>query len=234
MLENHHSSSTIGDMVLAKETKNTLQDNSFYYQKYGIEYVMKNIYAGSVPREVVSKAMVPMLLQGLYYLPQSYIVNREIFNYEFDLLHKPLLQGLEQISEFIFIDIQTSNNISTKDVLEEADIIVVNIPHEPEKMEQCFSSMTLSFDNLFFLVSNYQKNTQWNLRRILDKYNVSKDRMGVVPYNMELEFAGYQGRVLQFINQNSHNAWEGENAYFIRKLRGTTKLLQNMIREKRR
>lgn len=234
LLENHYGLHNIGDIILAPEQINEIREQSRYYYKYGIEYVLKQLYTGENGADVIRQTAIPLLYTSMYYLPQSYIVNREVFNYEFNLVREKLFHCLEETSDFIFIDTETNQNLSSNSILSEADLIVVNLPQDPQIMDNFFDHYTSIREKGVFLIGEYQKEYAWNLRRICYRYHISRDRIGVIPYNMELEESLRQGRLLQFLNRNYYQASGRENDYFIRQTKKASMMVrQNLLQIRR-
>ena len=97
LLENHYSYKSIASIVLPGEQVEQLKESGRYYNREGIEYVLKGLYSGEDGSELLRHAAMPLLYTSMYYLPQSYIINKEVFNYEFSLVYKKLFYNLEAL-----------------------------------------------------------------------------------------------------------------------------------------
>lgn len=229
LLENHYNLRNIGDLVLPPERIECLQEQGHYYHKYGLEHLLKELHSGRQNPEVVHQTAIPLLFQDLFYLPQSYIVNRDVFNYEFELVRESLFQCLEEFSDFLFVDTETNRNLSSTRILSEADIVVVNLRQDPVMLTEFFDNYSMLLEKAVFLIGKYQQEHTWNLRRICHRYHIPRERIGVIPYNMELEEAMRQGRLLQFLNRNSEGKIGKENAYLMRQLKHAAGMLLSRI-----
>lgn len=231
MLENHYNVNNLGGMLLAPEKTAMLRESGQYFNKYGIEYILKRLYTGEPGELLLRKASIPLLYSSLYYLPQSYIVNKEVFNYEFDLVHRDLFQCLEGFSDVVFIDTESNGNASTLAILEEADLIVVNFAQDLKAWEDYFENYSSLSEKSVFLIGRYQKEYSWDITRLRKKYHISRDRIGVIPFNMELQTAMQEGRMLQFLNRNYLRNVHAENEYLMREMkRSAVMLKENMLR----
>lgn len=234
LLENHYSLHSLGNILLAPEQITSLKEQGQYYDKYGIEYVLKQIYSGHSGSDLIRQISIPLLYTNMYYLPQSYIVNREVFNYEFDLVREELFRSLEEISDYVFIDTETNQNLSSNTILSDADMIVVNLRQDPVMLDEFFENYSSVREKAVYLLGEYQPEIAWNLRRICYRYRISRDQIGVVPYNIELEESMNQGRVLQFLNRNYYKASGRENDYFMRQVRKASLMVrQNLLKIRR-
>lgn len=229
LLENHYALRNIGDLVLPPERIECLQEQGHYYHKYGLEHLLKELHSGRQTPDMVHQTAIPLLFQDLFYLPQSYIVNRDVFNYEFELVREALFQCLEEFSDMLFVDTETNRNLSSISILSDADIIVVNLRQDPVMLTEFFENYSAMQDKTVFLLGKYQQEHTWNLRRICYRYHISRERIGVIPYNMEFEEAMRQGRLLQFLNRNSEGKTGKENAYFMRQVKHAASMLLSRI-----
>ncbi len=216
LLENHYSINSISDIVLAREQIEQLKENGRYYNRDGIEYVLKGIYSGKNGEDLIRHAALPLLYTNIYYLPQSYIVNKEVFNYEFSLVYKELFYNLELFSDNVFIDTERNENLSSNTILYEADMVVVNLLQDKASLREFFDNYSSIQEKAVYLIGSYQPELLFNYRRICYEYHIPKDKIGIIPYNIELLESMSQGRVVQFLNRNYEKASCRENEYFMR------------------
>ena len=78
LLENHYNVNNLNGMLLSQEKIAMLHETGQYYNKYGIEYILKRLYTGTASEQLIRKASIPLLYSSIYYLPQSYILNIEV------------------------------------------------------------------------------------------------------------------------------------------------------------
>lgn len=231
LLENHYNVNNLAGILLSPERTAMLRESSQYYSKYGIEYILKRLYTGESGERLIRRASIPLLYSSIYYLPQSYIVNKEVFNYEFDLVHKDLFQCLERFSDIVYIDTESNGNASTIQILQEADLIVVNMNQELASWEDYFENYESLLHKSVFLVGRYQREYSWSVLKLRRKFQIPRDRIGAIPYNMELQAAMQEGRMLQFLNRNYLRNIHVENEYLMREMkRSAVMLKENMLK----
>lgn len=229
LLENHYNINNLNGMLLTPEKISRLRETGQYYNKYGIEYILKRLYTGESGNSLIQEASIPLLYSSIYYLPQSYIVNKEVFNYEFELVHKELFRTLERVAEMVLIDTESSGNASSMEILEEADIIVVNIDQNAGTWEDYFENYASLAQKSVFLVGRYQREYNLNLFRIRKEYHIPSSRIGVIPYNMELQEAAREGHILQFLNRNYLKNGYSDNRYFMQEVKRSAVMLRDNI-----
>lgn len=229
LLENHYNLNSLGSILLAPEKVSILREKGEYYNKYGVEYLLKRLYSGESGDVLIHKASVPLLYSSIFYLPQSYIVNREVFNYEFELVRSELFQCLEKFSDFVFVDTETNGNSSSIAILQDVDLIVVNLNQDIASWESFFENYRSLTEKAVFLIGKYRPEYGWDMIRIRRKFQIPRNRIGVVPYNMELQSAMGDGRTLQFLNRNYLKNSQPENELLMRELKRSASMLRENI-----
>lgn len=234
ILENHYSINGLGDILLAPEKLECLHEQGEYYNRYGIEFVLKRLYSGEAGEKLVHQATLPLLFSTMHYLPQGKIVNKEVFNYEFNLVQRELFDALSMISDYVFIDTETNQNLSSNVILSEADIIVVNLDQNPVHLKEYFTNYSSVQEKAVYLIGNYRPELPWSVGRICKEFHISRDKIGVIPYNMELKDSMLQGHLLQFLNRNFYKPSDSENEYFIRYAKRASQMIRRNVMKVRR
>lgn len=142
--------------------------------------------------------------------------SNEVFNYEFSLVYKELFYNLELFSDNVFIDTERNENLSSNTILYEADMVVVNLLQDKASLREFFDNYSSIQEKAVYLIGSYQPELLFNYRRICYEYHIPKDKIGIIPYNIELLESMSQGRVVQFLNRNYEKASCRENEYFMR------------------
>ncbi|MCI9080258.1 MAG: hypothetical protein HFH68_15340 [Lachnospiraceae bacterium] len=235
LLENHYSCNSIASIVLPGEQVELLKESGRYYNREGIEYVLKGLYSGKDGEELLRHAAMPLLYTSMYYLPQSYIINKEVFNYEFSLVYKKLFDALGIFSDNVFIDTERNENLSSNAILTEADLVVVNLVQDKVALNEFFENYSSIKEKSVYLIGAYQPELLFNYRRICYEYHIPRDRIGIIPYNIELSEAMSEGRILQFLNRNYEKASGRENDYFMRHCKKSSMMVRkNLINLRKR
>ncbi len=231
LLENHFNPENLGSILVAEEKKSFLQERAAYYDKYGIDYVLKRLYTGEDGEMLVRQAGIPLLYSNLLYLPQNYIVNKEVFEYEFELVHRDLFACLRRICDTVFVDTESNRNLSTHAILEEADLIVVNLAQDLGCIQDFFENYQSIQEKCIFLIGQYQPEWKIDQMRIRREFHIPRSRLAVIPYNLDFQDAMRQGKVIQYLNLNNEKASHPDNQYFMREVRNAYRILrENMLR----
>lgn len=216
LLENHYSVRSLADILMEPEETEYLREKGAYYDRSGMEYLLKKLYSGEKGRHLVNQVLTPLLFSSMNYLPQSRIVNKEVFDYEFELVHEELFYTLEKMADFVFVDTESNQNLSSNLILNDADLIVVNLTQNPAEIQFFFENYSSLKEKAVYLIGNYCPELAWNVSKIAKEFHISYSKIGVIPMNLELQFALSQGRLLNFLNLNYYKPSGKENTYFIR------------------
>lgn len=235
LLENHYNLNSIGDLILEQEKLNHLREHGEYYSRYGIEYILKRLYSGESGEKLIHQAAIPLLYSQMLYVPQGRIVNKDVFNYEFHLVQRELFRSLDLLSDYIFIDTESNQNLSTATILAEADLVVVNLDQNPVHLQEYFENYASLHEKAVYLIGGYCAKKAWNQRKICYEYHIPREKIGCIPYNLDLADAMMDGHLLQFLNRNYAKPIGEDNKYFMQNLKKASEMIRkNMLAVKRK
>ncbi len=229
LLENHFNPRNVGNYFLPPEKINALYEKGKYCSKYGIEYLIRNLYTDCTDDSTFDESSVSVSNSGLYYFPQSYLVNKEIFDYEFNIVMDKLYMYLENRSYAVFTDTESSSNITTNKILSTADLVVVCIDQSfADIFDYLDTYSSLTYKSIF-LVGKYDPENHPNLEEITHVLKVPERYIGLVPYDHEFERSIKKGELMRFVVQNNINSPIPETRYFIKEMRRTAAILYDKI-----
>jgi hypothetical protein len=126
---------------------------------------------------------------------------------------------MEEYADICFIDTASRQNLSTKTILEEADLIVVNLCQNPSILEDFFLNYSSLISKAVFIISNYECHTNLGYKRISYMYDVPLENIAIIPRNELFENALANGNVVEFISRNYYCAKESYNYNFIQAIK---------------
>jgi hypothetical protein len=207
-----------------------------YYDGGGIEGLLRKIYRGDYRSDILQSYLKEIIHEHLYYIPQSRVIHSEIFDYEFDHCIQPLFRMMEDYADICFIDTASNNNLSTKTILEEADLIVVNLCQKHNILEDFFANYSSMNTKAVFIISNYDYHALLNSKRISKMYDIPWEDIIVIPYNEIYQNAFLNGSVVEFISRNYSCDKENPNFIFIQTIKKAThsiiKKAELMVKQK--
>ncbi len=227
IFENHYSENGVLRYLFPRKWPYCVAEPVHHYREgffHENQHRMQN--AGSM----ADYPVIELLEKGLYYVPQ-FTKNADLFDYQF---HCNLMPVLKRYSEIAFIDTQRGNALSSKMILEEADVVVVLLKQDMYEIQSFFQNYSSLIPRAFFIISDYQRKSKNNLAKIISEFGFRKDCIGVIPHSEEFQFAAGYGRMIEYISTNYVGKGTREDYYFMQELKKTTFLLMQKVAFDRR
>lgn len=203
VMENRLQSINLGRAFLGRINMNIRDEvGTNYYDGGGIEGLLRKIYRGSISSEVLNHHLREVIQEHLYYIPQSRVIHSELFDYEFNYCIHTLYHMIEDNSDICFIDTASSNNLSTKTILDTSDLIVVNLCQEQTILDEFFTNYASLIPKSVFIISNYDNRSYLRSRRISNMYQIPSEDIIIIPPNISYQLAFSAGSVVEFISGN--------------------------------
>jgi cellulose biosynthesis protein BcsQ len=225
-MENHLCNHNLGKAYNGGVRANILDDvGTNYYDGSGFEGLLRKIYRGDSRPGILKSYITEIINQHLYYIPQSRILHNEIFDYELDHCIEPLFQMIEENTDLCFIDTASHNNLSTKIILEESDLIVINLCQKSSVLEDFFLNYSSLLSKAVFIISHYKHHSLYTRRQISNQYNISPEIIIPFPDNERYENAYQNGYVHEFISRNINCDKENQNYLFAQAVRKASHII---------
>lgn len=229
-LENRLCHNNLGQAYLGTPCVEMLREvGTNYYDGGGIEGLLRRIYRGDYQSNIIPNYRKEIIPNHLYYIPQSRVIHSEIFDYEFNYDIYKLLQLIEECSDICFIDTVCRSNLSSKTILDQADLIVVNLCQDPMILEDFFLNYSSLLSKAVFLVGNYNAHSHYSCRRISITYDIPMENFAIIPYNENYCNAFYHGSVVEFISSNYICNKDNPNFFFIKSVKKATQMIMKKV-----
>jgi hypothetical protein len=236
-MENRLCQNNLGRAFMGNSHARILDDvGTNYYDGGGFEGLLRKIYRGDYRSDTLPSYLKEIIHNHLYYIPQSRVIHSEIFDYELNHCIQPLFRIMESFADICFIDTASYNNLSTKTILEEADLIVVNLCQKQNILEDFFTNYSSMISKAVFIISNYEYHSALNSKRIAKMYDIPWEDILVIPYNEMYHSAFQSGSVASFISRNYSCVKENPNYLFIQNIKKATHIIikktEQMVKRK--
>lgn len=223
VIENRLREDGLGKAFIGRNQRNLSQEvGTNYYDGTGIEGLLRKIYRGNYSDDILKYHLKEIIDKHLYYIPQSRVIHNELFEYEFDHCIYPLFQMLGQYADICLIDTASHESLSTKTILEEADLIVVNLCQNKTILEDFFVNYSSMLAKAVFIISNYDCSEALSSKRIAAAYQISRDNIIAIPQNLFFQNAYSNGSVVAYISRNYSCVRENPNYIFIQAIKRAT------------
>lgn len=229
ILENHYNINNIENAFTSIQTNQFVREENYYFNHLGLDSLMKRLNSKIRDEQMIKKASIGFFNNNIFYIPHSQIKSKEVLEYELNQVIMPLLLQSEEFSNLVFIDTINSNNITSKVILDEADLVVVNLSQDSIIINHFFENYSSLLSKSVFIIGSYNHNSRYNLKNIQRKYRIKNENIAVIPYNIELKDALSEGNVIEFISRNYYCKKEDSNYYFIKELKHATDMIVNKI-----
>lgn len=204
-----------------------VREKPFYYDYQGMEQLLKILRAGYEPK-ALDRMAVSLLNGYLHYLPLSGPMNSDVYEYELGNVIDKLLWELERRNDLVLIDTQSSGNLTTKVILDQADLVVVNVRQDPVQIEQLLEQYGGLQDKMMFLISQYQEDSLCNRSYLSQHYRIPEEKIWSMPEYPLLPYLQDQGKLADFLQRNLWATSKEKNFALIRELRKTVGALYTL------
>lgn len=139
---------------------------------------------------------------------------------------------VEQMPEFI--DCGSRTDEETRQLLREADLVIVNARQSKHMLDRFFLDLPGVSQNSFFLIGSYFHGDIYNRVNIERIYRIPQERIGVIPYNSEFRYACEAGKQREFMRVERRKIYKefrgsGQTREFFKEVRRTVGALQKIL-----
>ncbi|MCR5792015.1 MAG: hypothetical protein K6G65_02490 [Lachnospiraceae bacterium] len=229
LLENHQAIDNLFHLMGLEMRDVKVREDLFYYTQSGMNQLLKRIHSKLVNQQAVMSSALEIVESYLFYLPQSKIINQELFDYDFFSVVKELMVALEETFGTVCIDTAVANNKSTETILQEADVVVINIRQDVSDLSLLKQYYQPLFKKAFFLVSNYSEASKLSLEYLSREYGIPMNRIGKIPYNVFYRDAIAEGDVISYLNECPKGYRRTEEMQFAKDIKETANKLWDYV-----
>lgn len=219
-------------LIPKREPRLIVREEPFYYDYRGMEQLLKILRAGYEP-ESIDQISISLLNDCLRYLPLSEQMCSSVYEYELNIVIEQLLQELDRRNDLVLVDTQAAENLTTKVILEQADLVVVNLLQEPGQIEEFWEQYAGLKEKAVFLLGRYREENVYNRTNVSRMYGIPRERIWVMPEYPLLSFLYEQGKIPDFLQKNLWASVGEKNYALIRELRYAAETLRAWEKEGR-
>lgn len=239
IIENHLQKNKINHFIKPRTNKNMIYENSNYYKRYtGMESVLfelsRNSNSLGEPDYQDMEAMIRstssnIFGDNLFHISNDNRMEKTIFDMSINSHILTLLEACKLFSDLIFIDTESSNNLSTKYILHEADLIVVNLLQEPQSLYNFFKNHNSIRSRCLFLLNDYDEHSYFNLKKISQLYEINKSDIAIIPHCKNYKKALEHGELISFLLYQSRYRETYNNNCVTKNIIDATQMIHDRI-----
>lgn len=204
--------------------ENILNEEYHFYNRKGLDEMYDKSKIKKLGREEIEDNLVRVRHTNLYYLPGSKKDMEEqkaLFDASFV---KMLLSGMERMNSLNFMDCIHGRNEIQNRLFQNSDLIVVNLCQGMEGLDELMEEPVIR-EKAIFIIGRYDENSIENVANIRRKYNIPKECIGVIPYNIHFHDALCKGNLVPFISKGIFHKRGDMDYHFIMELFHTTNMI---------
>ncbi len=141
---------------------------------------------------------------SLFLLPGTQTQCRETFDRDIARSIAGFIQDTDECVDLVMIDSNSGNDILSLNLIEMADLVVINLTQRKyviNKFFEDYGDLFIQNKKVFYLFGDYDENSSYNIsncRRKYPKY-IKDSNSGVIPYCTKLMDAQNEGSILSFM-----------------------------------
>ena len=209
LFENHASMNNLGSTFLNQNSYDVLHEKQSYFVENGLGRILSfcDIEQEMVTADMIYRTCLSVYDQRVLYLPTGGL-NQDLLEYRLSRQTASVLDLLEHYLGNVIVDVSSSNLESSRKILQEADLVVVNLCQN------------------FQLLSHFFRNFS-----DIQKKALPGSRIGTMPHNPRFADALTKGNVVSFLLRNEKCTEDNVNYPFMQAAKETTALLHQAMQQ---
>lgn len=234
LFENHYNLNGLEQAFIQGRGhyQSIMKEEFSFYDQRGLDGLIRRVHSNYTYDEIMEDVSLKFLDGQLYYLPKNHDMNHEYFEFELNQVVKPLFYLLNRTFDFVFVDTASNNSLSTKMILEEADLVVVNLCQNKVLLDHFFSNYQSLLSKSVFLIGNYQEKSRYNLKTIHRRYQIPNEILGAVPFHFLFGEAMNRGSAITYFMQHLECQKQDENYFFMSHAKRSARMILERLEQK--
>ncbi len=206
-------SKPIDDVFEGKRQTNLIMEEYAYYNRKGIDTLLDKSQLKEIGIDDIRANVLPIKNVDMCYIPASRRSRLGLTNKEIISGAIRIMELLNEAADYNFIDCINGDKAVSRSILTHADLIVVNLCQGMSVDQLALTDEMRK--KAVFLVGRYDEGSKEDVRNICSKYNISRDQIAVIPYNIEFHDALHEGKLVQFMDRHMLSRRTDPNFAFI-------------------
>lgn len=200
------------------------EDSNYVLRHVGMDNILQNISDKSNLQPLLEQSAVEVIKDYLYYVPQSKVVNRFAYEYVLSYELNKIIESYDQLVDYTIIRARGGNNMSTKQVIDMADMVMVELSQNYGQLDEFFDHYASIRKHAIYVFNDYKANSI-SIYQIMERYRIKKEQVIVISEHMPLKAACLGGGLVDYIRSNTNCSSESENYRCVRELKRAAKII---------
>ncbi len=231
LFENHSNINDLGSMFLNQNSYDKLKEENSYFVENGLGRILNCCDMGDdVNSGIVLRTCLSVFDQRVFYLPPGGM-NRDLLEFRLNRHAENVMDLLEQVCGTVCVDLSSTSLESSRKILKEADLIVVNLCQNDQLLSHFFRNFSEIRKKAFYVIGNYDPESFIRKSDIVRRFDLSGNMVGTIPYNRRFADALTKGNVVTYLLKNFSCGEDNINYEFISAARETACLFEQAKEE---
>lgn len=231
LLENHQNIMNLGSVLSGQKSKLRVKEKSIYGVGFGFFSLLRLLEQGQeLSEENYYRFALHFLGNRLWYFPMEDVRNSEFLEYRLEKDCIKTMSCLEQQDNLVMVDTSSAPLPSSRKILQEADVVVVNLTQNQQAMSHFFRNYSDVQRKAFYLVSNYDEDSDLSKAEIVSRFRIPGNQIGTIPHSSGFADAVSEGKLIPFLLKNYDCVPDDPNYTFIRGARESANLFLGKLR----
>lgn len=199
------------------------------FNDVGTDALIRDIKSAPLSEETVLNACISLMRRQLSLYPCTRKSSRDTYEKDMQDIFDQVMDGVAEYHRDTFIDTASGLNALAVKVMDHADLVVVNLSQNQKIIQDYFSHYQIQVEKekkkVLYLISNYNGNSQYNLKNLCRKYPGLKKHTAVVPYCVDFLDAYSSGKVIPFMARNYGCGEDDSNHFFIHSIKRAVEMI---------
>lgn len=230
LLENHQNILNLGSVLFDQSSGQEVREKGRYEVACGFSRLLCLMQQNKeVPDDAIYHYTREFLGNRLLYLPLEGIRNSDVFEYQLERECIRTMMYLEQKINLVMMDISAAPTPSSRKILQESDLVVVNLTQNRQMMTHFFQNYSEIQKKAFYLISNYEEDSDLSKAAVVSRYQIPGNQIGTIPHSRYFADAVSEGKLIPFLLKNYDCVPDDPNYGFIRAARESAHLFLSKL-----
>jgi len=219
VIQSHFSMNNLTKALLGTNMEDTFLET-------GIDALMRDVKTAPITKEVAASDSIAVL-NGLYNIfGETAKKNKSPYEQEVMSYFNKIINALNKHYEHIYIDVASGYGEESKNILNNADIVVVNLCQNKSVIEE-YLRHPLEHENVIYLFGNYNYHSKYNVKNLRRMYPLLKKSICAnIRYSYGFLDALNDGRVIEFMFKNQDIDRVSENYNFMQSVKEVVAIIE--------
>jgi hypothetical protein len=179
-------------------------DNNDVFDNVGMDVLLRNLRLRNTDKRYLEDAAITFYSNNLHIITGTMKENKEQYEEDMVSLFPQSIDITSNWIEIAMIDAPTGLSRVSKMIVDQADLLVINLPQNKTIIDDYFKNYyLLNKKKTLFIIGNYDSSSCYNLKNLTKMYKPFKDNViTCIPYNVQFKDAISNSSVISFMQKN--------------------------------